>query len=170
MKSKKLKLPLWQEITYLVFVGLCPIVITCMELFNSHSTVFKWSFASVGAILLTIIVLRRFVLKDKIDRVQQEVVMLEHDYSISVGDEQLTKNRWRILNMFLYLYNAIVVILSLILCQLFVTALADGLIAFKGASILILCSVLLGTIFKVICYYSYGKKEVEKSDGETESK
>lgn len=158
----KLKQPLWQDIIYYCLIGLAPIIITCMELFSSHSSIFKISFASVGAILITMSIVRRFVLKGKIAKIKTEIIALEHDYSIKVGDPTLTQQKWKRLNLIIHIYDSLVVILWLLLSYLFITALVDSLIAFKGAALLILLFVLAGTLFKVFTFV--GKKSEDNDE------
>lgn len=156
VKALKLKMPLWQELVYLVFVAIAPIVITCIELFNSHSTIFKWTFASIGSILITFIVIKKFILKKRIDEITEKRILLEHDYSVQVGDPLKIKAQWKKYQLFLYLYSSITVLLTLCLGLVFITALVDGLIAFKGAFTLILISVFVGMVFKC-CTYIQGE-------------
>lgn len=167
VKVKKIKMPLWQDIVYMALIAVAPIVITCLELFQSHSSTFKWSFASIGAILTTFIIIKKYLLNKQIDNLEKEVFELEHDYSVANGDEKLIEAKWRRCKMILYAYNAIVVLLSLILVYLFVNALVDGLIAFKGAITLILIFVFSAMIFKAICYYG-GVYEDEQEDNNSE--
>lgn len=164
VKAKKLKQPLWQELVYLALVGVAPIVITCIELFQSHGTMFKWSFASIGAILISYIVLRKFIINEKIKKAKVEILQIEHDYSLNIGDESLAKQKWKHLNLIVYIYNAIMVLLAMALVYLFVTALVDGLIAFKGAVLFILLFVLAGMIFKAFTYLGAEFEEVEEDD------
>lgn len=165
--AKKLKQPLWQELVYLAFVAVAPIVITCIELFQSHSTLFKWSFASIGAIFVTYLVLRKFVINEKIKKAKAEILQIEHDYSLNIGDEKLAKQKWKHLNLIVYIYNAVMVLLAMALVYLFVTALVDGLIAFKGAILLILIFVFVGMVFKAITYLGAEFEEVEDDSDET---
>ena len=171
-KYKSLKMPLWQDIVYMCLVGVAPIVITAIELFQSHSTIFKWTFASVGALLITIIVIKKYVIRKYIDKCRQEVALLEHDYSIGVGDETACYAKWKHCKMILYIYDAVVVLLSLVLAYIFITALADGLIAFKGAITFILMFVLAGMIFKIFTYVTLSidtdsSDTKESTDGES---
>lgn len=86
VKVKKIKMPLWQDIVYMALIAVAPIVITCLELFQSHSSAFKWSFASIGAILTTFIIIKKYLLNKQIDNLEKEVFELEHDYSVANGD------------------------------------------------------------------------------------
>lgn len=169
VKAKKIKQPLWQELVYSALVAVAPIVITCIELFQSHSTFFKWSFASIGAILVTYIVIRKFIINDKIKKAKAEILQIEHDYSLNIGNEKLAKQKWKHLNLIIYIYNALMVILSMALIYLFVTALADGLIAFKGAVLFILLFVLAGMIFKAVTYLGAEFEEVEEDASNEEN-
>lgn len=168
VKVKKLKMPLWQDLVFMAFVAIAPIVITCLELFHSHSSAFKWTFASIGALLITFIVIKKYVLNTKIEKMKEEVFALEHDYSIASGDEKLIEAKWKRYNLILYSYNAVAVLLVLVLAYLFVTALIDGLIAFKGAMTFILLFVVIGMVFKALCYtvgtYEDEEEEKEGSD------
>ena len=169
IKAKKLKQPLWQELVYLALVGVAPIVITCIELFQSHSTVFKWSFASIGAILISYIVIRKFIINEKIKKAKAEILQIEHDYSLNIGDEALAKQKWKHLNLVVYIYNAIMVLLAMALIYLFVTALVDGLIAFKGAVLFILLFVLAGMVFKILTYLGAEFEDVEEGTSNEEN-
>lgn len=162
IKAKKLKQPLWQELVYLALVAIAPIVITCIELFQSSSSMFKWSFASIGAILITYLVIRKFIINEKIKQAKAEILQIEHDYSLNIGDEKLARQKWKHLNLIVYIYNALMVLLSMALIYLFVTALADGLIAFKGAVLFILLFVLAGMVFKALTYLGAEFEEVEE--------
>lgn len=163
LKARNLKQPLWQELIYLTFVMIIPTVITCIELFQSHSIIFKWSFASVGSVLIVYIVIRKFIINEKIHKAKQEIVQIEHDYSLKIGDEKLARQKWKRLNLRVYVYNVIMVLLWMVLIYLFVQALVDGLIAFKGAALFILGFVLVGMIFRCITYLG---AEFEDDDDE----
>ena len=169
VKAKKLKQPLWQELVYLALVMIAPIVITCIELFQSHSTMFKWSFASIGTILITYIVVRKFIINERIRKAKEEIIQIEHDYSLNIGDEKLARQKWKHLNLVLYIYNALMVILWMALIYLFIQALIDGFIAFKGASLFILLFVLIGMIFKAVTYVGAEFEDV-KEDSDEENK
>ena len=166
--ARKLKQPLWQELVYLALVMVAPIVITCIELFQSHSTIFKWSFASVGAILITYIVVKKFIINEKIRKAKEEIIQIEHDYSLKIGDDNLARQKWKHLNLVVYIYNAIMVLLWMALIYLFIQALADGLIAFKGAALFILLFVLLGMIFKCFTYIGAEFEDSEEDEDETD--
>lgn len=163
-KSRVLKMPLWQDIIYMALVFAGPVVVTCLELFQSHSTPFKWSFASIGALLTTVIIVRKYLLASKLKRYEQECYDLEHDYSIANGNDDLIIARWKKCKMILYAINAVEVLLSLGLAVLFVKALVDGLIAFKGAITLILLLVFVGMLFKMACYTDLGNAEGEDNE------
>ena len=163
-KSRVLKMPLWQDIVYMALVLVGPIVVTCLELFESHSTPFKWSFASIGSLLVTAIIIRKYLFASKLKRYEQECYDLEHDYSIANGNDDLIIARWKKCKMILYAINALEVLLSLGLAVLFVKALVDGLVAFKGAITLIFLLVLVGMLFKMCCYIDLG--DVEGEDDE----
>lgn len=168
VKVDKLKLSLWQELLYLLFVMVIPIVISACEIFSSHSTVFKITFSSVGCLLITVIVIRKFVLKSHISKLQEKCLMNEHDYEIDVGNKDKLQKTWAIYNMIILAYHAIVMLLSLILAWLFVEALADQLIQFKGAATIILASVLIGIAVRFI-FFAVMANSKEEDDGENSS-
>ena len=109
-KSRVLKMPLWQDIVYMALVLVGPIVVTCLELFESHSTPFKWSFASIGSLLVTVIIIRKYLFANKLKRYEQECYDLEHDYSIANGNDDLIIARWKKCKMILYAINALEVL------------------------------------------------------------
>lgn len=166
-KIKRLKLSLWEEIIYFLLVVIGPAVVTCVELFQSHSTVLKVSFASIGALLITAIVVKKFFIRNIIEKWQKEIAALEHDYSIEVGDADSCKQQWVFYNIFIYAHNAIYVLLAMVLFALFAKALSDGLMQFKGASLIILLCVFVGILFKIICYIAYLKSNVSTTEETT---
>lgn len=166
IKVPKLKLPLWQELIYLVFVAVAPIVITCLELFQSHSTAFKISFASVGAVLITYSTIKKYVLANYINKLKQKIVLLEHDYSTANGNPSYIKQQWKTYNCIIYLLQVTQVALVMIVAYMFIMALVGQLIAFKGAATLIVSSIVIAMIFKAICYLSLkvGDTNAEESN------
>lgn len=148
VKITKLKLHWWQELIYLIFVMVVPVVIACCEIFSTHSTAFKITFSSVGAILLVIILVRRFVFKSQIEKLQEKCLLNEHDYEIDVGNKDKLRKSWAIYNMIILAYNAIVLMFSMFLAYVFIAALSDQLLRFKSAALIILSSVFVGVIVK----------------------
>lgn len=149
---KRLKTPLWLNLVYFIFVIVVPAIITALELFQSRNTIFKWSFASIGSILLLTIVLKKFVFKNKITKLEQKIILLEHDYNINVGDKHKIFTYWKRYTILLNSFTLLITLLSTILGWMFVTALANGLIAFRGAMAFILLFVIIGITFKIIAY------------------
>ena len=114
-KSRHLRLHLWQEIIYFLLVIIAPAVITGVEVFSSHSSIFKITFSSIGCLLLLVIIVRKFVLRNWINKLSEKCILLEHDYSINNGDQNLCKRQWAICNMIQYIYSiAIICILTLL--------------------------------------------------------
>lgn len=163
-KSRHLRLRLWQEIIYFILVAIAPAVVTGIEVFESHSSIFKVTFSSIGCILLVVIILKRFVLRNWIDKLRQKCVLLEHDYSINNGDPNLCKREWSICNMIQYVYSIIVVLLSIFLLYFLLSAISEGIIAFRGASLLILLFVLVAIVFRLACYIAIYKSTMKEDD------
>lgn len=162
-KIPKLKLHLWQEIIYFLLVVGAPAAITSVELFQTHSTMLKISFTSVGALLITLVVIKKFFINSKIEKVRKKIIALEHDYSIEVGNPDNCRQQWAIYNLFIFVYNAACVILALVLLVIFVNALIKGLMAFRGAAVIILLCVFIGIMFKIVCYLVYARERKEKN-------
>ena len=164
-KSRHLRLHIWQEIVYFLLVAVAPAAVTCVEVFQSHNSMFQITFSSIGSILLLVIILRRFVLRNWIDKVREKCVLLEHDYSIDVGNQSLCKRQWAINNMILYIYSTTVLVLSVVLAYFLLNAIYEQVIQFRGAAVLILFFVLIAVVFKLACYIamykSTTKAEVE---------
>lgn len=166
-KSRHLRLHIWQEIVYFLLVAIAPAIVTSIEVFQSHSTVFKITFSSLGCLLLLVIILRRFIFRDYVDKLRDESARLEHDYSIHVGDETLCKRQWCICNMVQYVYHIVVLIISIVIAYFLMTAISQQIIQFRGASLLILLFVLGAILFKFICYivmYQSTMKEVKHEE------
>ena len=166
IKVKKLKQPLWQDIIYMLLVMVAPIVMTCIELFQSHSTIFKISFASIGALFVTYIIIKKYVLNTRITKIKQEISQLEHDYSIATGDDNLITAKWKSCQLKVYLFNAITVLFAAVLLYLFITALAEGLIAFRASAIMILLFVIIGMLFKACTFVGGVYVELDSDNGD----
>lgn len=151
-KSRHLRLRLWQEIVYFLLVAIAPAVVTGVEIFSSHSTPFKITFSSIGCLLLLVIILKKFVFHNWIDKLRDKCVLLEHDYSINNGDQNLCKRQWSVCNIIQYVYNILVILLSVVLLYFLLTAVSEGIMAFRGASLLILLFVLAAIVFRLVCY------------------
>lgn len=154
VKVERLKLCLWQELLYLFFVMLVPAAVSACEVFSSHSTVFKITFSSIGSILMTVIIVRKFVFKSHVMKLQDKCLLNEHDYEIDVGDKDKLRKTWAIYNIIILAYHAIVMLLSVVLTWLFVNALADQIIKFKGAITIILISVFVGILLRFSFFWT----------------
>ena len=155
MKVPKLKLKMWQEIIYFLFVGIIPAVLAAIPVFyaaGEGEKLFKISFASVGAVLLVVIVIRKFVLRNYIKKLQQRCVMLEHDYETGNGNPSQIATQWGKFNSIIFGYSALTTLLSLALMYIFVTALSEGLLQFRFWLVCILLSVLIGLLWKMLLF------------------
>ena len=157
---RRLKVPLWINLIYYGLIAVVPIVITYLELFSTKSSIFTWGIASVSTLLVVLILFRNLVLHKAVTALKSKIASLEHDYSIKVGDENLIRLNWKWNNLKLYLYHAIILILSAGLLFMFITAVANGLMAFRGASLVIFISVTIGCIFKAATFLTFRKVEV----------
>lgn len=167
VKIEKLKLHLWQEILYLLLVMVAPIVVAAVEIFSSDSTAFKITFSSLGTVLIAVIIIRKFVFKTYIDKLKGKCLMTEHDYEVDVGDKSKLRKTWAIYNIIIFGYNVIVVLLAMILSVLFISALADQLLAFKGAAIIIFVFCLSGLLLKLIFFAIMTRSKEEDNGGES---
>ena len=79
VKARELKLPLWQDLIYMMFVFVGPVIITCLELFQSHSSALKWSFASIGSLLIVLIITKKYIFNSTLNKYKQKIFNLEHD-------------------------------------------------------------------------------------------
>lgn len=164
VKVEKLKLKLWQELLYLLFVMFVPVAISACEIFSSPNTAFKITFSSVGCILITVIIIRKFVFKSHIEKLQEKCLMNEHDYEIDVGNKNKLRKTWAVYNMIILSYHIVAVLLSAILAWLFVNALANQIIKFKGAATIIFVSVLIGILIRFLFFASMTRVK-EKDNG-----
>lgn len=166
----RLGLSLGQEIVYFVFVAVIPAIITCLELFSTSTEKsgvgFKITFSFVGSLLLVAIMLRKFVFKGYIQKLQAKCILLEHDYSLGNGNPDNARALWGKYNAIIHGYNAAVMLLSLGLFSLFVKAISDGLIKFQAAALLIFGSVLIGLFIKTAIFL--GMVKLNESETETD--
>lgn len=155
MRVPKLKLRLWQEIVYFIFVGIIPAILAAIPVFyaaGDGEKLFKISFVSIGTVLLAAIVIRKFVLKNYIEKLQQRCVMLEHDFETGNGNPAQIATQWGKFNGIIFGYSALTTLLSLVLTYVLVTALAQGLLQFRFWLVCILISVLIGLTWKMILF------------------
>jgi len=138
---KKLGYPLWFNIVFPILTILVPIVLIAVESLQAPSTttgsVFKVSFVALSVGIIAWFFAKKFLVKNWEERLVAKQAALEHDYSISVGDPELTKYHWYNNETKLTLINIVNIVLYGGLTFLIMLGISSALIEVKGVVLLI---------------------------------
>ena len=168
IQVKKLKYPLWLDITFTILTVVAPIILIVVQGLTSPSRTFRFSFTVICSLLLSWIFIKKFIIKPKEDKLIKEKVNLEHDYSIDVGDPKKCKFLWITNELWLTLFNVIQTALFGLTILLLAVGIESANIKVKFSSFLVIIFYLLAFGMKII--YLLAKKEAleEKEEEETE--
>lgn len=157
IKVKKLKYPLWLEISFTALTVAAPIILIVVQGLTSQSTTFRISFSVICTLLLSWICIKKFVLKPYEERLNTEKTNLEHDYSIEVGDPKKCKYLWLTNELWITLFNAIQIVLFGAMILLLAVGIQNSNIKVKGSSFAVIIFYLIAFGMKVV--YLLAKKE-----------
>lgn len=162
---KKLKYPLWFQITFLLLTVAVPLITLVVQGLNSPSKVFRISFTFICIALVAWIFIYKFVIKGIEDKLQKKKVALEHDYEIDVGNKEKAKWLWFSNELVLSIVNAIHVALIGILILLITIGIQEAALKIKGAMYFITILYLIAYIAKFVLILTLRGKEQEVDNG-----
>ena len=164
-KIKKLKYPLWFQITFLLLTVVAPLTTLVVLGLNSPSQVFRCSFTVICTLLIAWLFIYKFVIKGIEEKLQNKKSALEHDYEIDAGNKEKAKWLWFSNELALSIFNAIHVALIGVLILLITIGIQEAALKIKGAMYFIATLYLLAYIFKFILILTLRGKEQEVNDG-----
>ena len=165
---KKLKYPLWFQITFLILTVAVPLITLVVQGLNSPSKVFRVSFTMICILLVAWIFIYKFVIKGIEEKLDKKKAALEHDYEIDVGDAEKCKWLWYSNELILSIINAVHVVLIGALIMLIAIGIQEAAFKIKGAAIFITILYLVAYISKFIMILALRGKELEEVENGTE--
>lgn len=164
---KKLKYPLWFHIVFYSLTVIVPLILIMIEGFGAKSSAFRWTFGAISLILVGWLAVYNWLLKGTKSKIVDRKSKLEHDYEIEVGDSDKIKFIWFSNELKLNVISIINTSIWGIFFALILTGIADGIMAIKGAIIIICTLYVVAFALKVCLILSLRGSEV-KGDGENE--
>ena len=161
---KKLKYPLWFQITFLSLTVATPLITLIVQGLRSPSKIFRISFTFVCIALVAWIFIYKFIIKGIEDRLQKSKTALEHDYEIEVGNAEKCKWLWFSNELILAIIQAIHVALIGLLILLIAIGIQEAVLKIKGAAYFITLLYLVAYILKFVLILSLRGKEQEVTD------
>lgn len=151
---KKLGYPLWFNIVFPILTILLPIILIFIESLQAPTTttgsIFKFSFVGFSIAILTWFFAKKFLIKNVEDRLIAKQAALEHDYSISVGDPELTKYHWYRNESKLTLINLVNTVLYGGLIFIIVLGVSSALIEVKSIVVIITAIYVIAFSMKFV--------------------
>lgn len=169
-KTKKLHLPLWQEIVYLLLVVGGPLVTIYVAalVYNpsgkyiSYLTVFI--LGVVALIMINFLIIRPWRIK-----VQAQLAQLELNYATGVGDAKATKQLWKEIQFKVFLWYALIILFAALAIYFLITGLIGWIQNIELYLRIMLLLILVGVVFKGVCYYGNPFKKPKDDTEETDT-
>ena len=166
-KIKKLKYPLWFNITFYILTIILPIVLVMIEGYKSPSKTFRWTFGIITGLIIIYTFVKKFILKGKIKNLQDKKVKLEHEYEIELGNLDKVQYLWYTNEQFLSVINALEVLLYGGLLGILAYGAAEGLFTIKALTCMVALCYIIAYIIK-FTYITILKEKQYKENKEDE--
>lgn len=160
---KRLKYPTWYHIIFYCFTVVVPLILIMIEGFGAKSTSFRWTFGVLALILVAWLAIYKWLLQGIQKKVEERKDKLEHDYEIDVGNLDKIKYIWFSNEIKLAIIQAINVAVWGAFFAVVLTGIAEGVMAIKGAVILICTLYVIAYAFK-FCVILYLRGNEDKGD------
>jgi len=138
---EKLGYPLWFNLVFFALTVVAPIILIAIESMQAPATttgsVFKVSFLGLSVGIVGWVFAKKFLIKNLEERLIAKQAALEHDFSIKVGDSELTKYHWYNNEAKLTAINLITIVLYGGLAFLIMLGVSSALIEVKGIVLLV---------------------------------
>lgn len=163
---KKLKLPLWSEIVYLLLTVVAPIVFVLVEAYKVPSDGFRATFTVFCAALIGYIMIRKFVVNKYIEKLSNQCTTIELNYQTGVGDPDKNKTLWVKNKIIEYVFNILQIILIGALMLLVIWGIQSLGLKLKGTMLFIFIIYIAAFAFKIVMYITtfYKKDKNESND------
>lgn len=162
---KKLKLPLWSEIIYLILTVITPIVFILIEAYKVPSDGFKATFTVFCAAIMSYILIRKFVINKYIDKLSSQCATVELNYQTGVGDAEKNKTLWVKNKIIEYIFNMVQIVLIGALILLVIWGVQSLGLKLKGTMLFIFLLYIAAFSFKIVMYITTFYKK-DKSNNE----
>lgn len=141
LEIKKLGYPLWFHVLFFLLTVVVPIALIAFEGLKAPATpsgsAFKVSFIGLSLGIFTWFFAKRFLIKNWEAKLISSQAALEHDYSIQVGNPELTKYHWYSNESKLSIINMINVLLYGGLTFLIMLGVSSALIEIKHVVLIV---------------------------------
>lgn len=159
---KKLKYPIWFQITFFTLTIVAPLILLFIQGLNSPSKVFRVTFSVVCFAIIIWMFVHRFILKDIETKLKNHKTALEHDYEIEAGNVDKCKWLWFSNELILSVINAVQVFILGALIALIVAGIQEAVLKLKGATLFIATLYLVAYLLKfIIILYLRGEEDIE---------
>lgn len=164
---KRLKYPLWFHIFFYCLTVIIPLVLIMIEGFGAKSPAFRWTFGALSLILVAWLAIYNWLIRGIKKKVEERKSKLEHDYEIDVGNLEKIKYIWYSNEIKLAIIQAVNVFVWGAFFILILTGIANGVMAIKGAIVIICSLYIIAYIVKFITIlWLRGEEKGDLSDGE----
>lgn len=164
---KKLKLPLWSDIAYLVLTIVVPIVFILVEAYKVPSDGFRATFTVCCAALITYVMIKKFVLTKYLDKLSTQCSTIELNYQTGVGDPEKNKTLWVKNKIIEYVFNILQLVLLSAVILLIIWGVQSLGLKLKGTLLFIFILYIVSFAFRIVMYVTtFYKKDKNKTDEE----
>lgn len=152
---KRLKVPLWVDIIYLVLTIGVPIALILVEVYETDNTGYHITFSIFCAILLAYILCKKYLLSKYLDKLRAQTATLELNYNTGVGDKYLTKRMWAVNKIIDYAISTVQVILIGVVFYLIIYGSLSTTIRLNlfGVLLFIAITYLVAIVFRLVTYF-----------------
>lgn len=163
-KGKKLQLAWWQEVIYMILVIGGPILTIYLAAMIHNPKPKYVAFMTVFFLgVLAWVIINKLVITPWKVKINSQIGTLELNYQTKVGAEEETKNMWKTLQLKKFIWDG----LSMIFFGFVIYYLLIGVAAWVEHitlySLIIFLCVLVGLIFRFICYTQVQRTKKEKT-------
>lgn len=165
---KKLKYPLWFNITFYVLTVILPLVLVMVQGYKSPSKYFRWTFGIITGLIIVWSFLKKFILNGKLKLLKDKKATLEHEYEIELGNIDKVKYLWYTNEELLTILTCFETAIFGGLIALIAYGAATGLFAIKAITCGIAICYVVAYIVKFIVIATLKNKEYkeDKVDGQ----
>lgn len=167
-KIKKLQYPLWFNITFYCLTIIVPLTIVTWTGCASSKPGYKGLFTILVLALLSWSFIKRYLIADKIKRLSDRKVSLEHDYEIEVGNPDKIKYIWFNTEQKLAIVNAINILLIAALVALIAWGIKEGWFKLAGPFAIIGSAYIIAYLIKFVLIVTIKDKLYQDEDEEVE--
>ena len=160
---KKLKYPLWFNITFYLLTVLFPIVSVLIDGFKSPNRVFRITFSIIAGLIIIWTFVNKFIISTYKKKLTDEKSKLEHEYEIEVGSSEKIKWLWFTNEQKLSIFAAVQSLLIGALIIVLAIGASDGCMTIKGLTAFVAICYVVAYIMKFVTITVLKGKEDEET-------